>query len=215
MKIRSLVAAVAAATSLSLTAAAVPAAATESRAADARAGQRSLVQVLSADGNRFDRNPTDFDVLERAVRAVLAAKPDSPVGLLADGSVRLTAFLPTDRAFRRLVEDLTGRHVAREADVFAAVARTYDADTIEAVLLYHVVPGAPISRSTARSSDGARLTTALEGAGVRVDVRRQGQVFLLDRDPDDLNARISKFGINQGNRQIAHRIDRVLRPLDL
>ena len=31
------------------------------------------------------------------------------VAVLADGNTRLTAFLPTDRAFQRLVKDLTGK----------------------------------------------------------------------------------------------------------
>ena len=74
------------------------------------------------------------------MRTVLAAKPTSPVAVLADGSTRLTAFLPTDRAFRRLVRDLTGTAPATERAVFAATA-TLGVDTIEQVLLYHVVPG--------------------------------------------------------------------------
>jgi hypothetical protein len=87
-----------------------------------RTGDRSLAALLTADGNRFDRNGRDYDVVTEAVLAVLAAKPSSPVGVLADGSVPLTAFLPDDRAFRLLVKDLTGRWVVRESAVFAAVA---------------------------------------------------------------------------------------------
>lgn len=213
MKIRAFAAAVAAATTVGLLAPALPATAAEGR--PGALGTRSLATVLAADGDRFDRRATDFDVLDRAVRTVLAAKPGSPVAVLADGSVRLTAFLPTDRAFRRLVEDLTGRHVRSEARVFAIVANSFDVDTIEAVLLYHVVPGTRVTRAEARASDGAALPTALDGAPVRVDVRRQGRVFLLDADRDDANPRISKFNLNRHHRQIAHRIDRVLRPVDL
>jgi hypothetical protein len=44
--------------------------------------------------------------LDNAVGAVLAAKPNSPVAVLADGNVPLTAFLPTDGAFRRLAHSL-------------------------------------------------------------------------------------------------------------
>ena len=73
------------------------------------AGTRSLVAVLTADKNGFDRNRKDFDILTAAVKAVLAAKPDSPVGVLANGKVRVTAFIPNDRAFRLLVRDLTGK----------------------------------------------------------------------------------------------------------
>src|ERR1700709_2399415 len=62
-------------------------------------GGRSLAAVLTADKSGFDRNPHDFDVLTAAVLAVLKAKPNSPVKVLADGSVALTAFVPTDGAF--------------------------------------------------------------------------------------------------------------------
>ena len=128
-------------TALSSTAVAVaPADAAEPAAT--RAGTRSLATVLAADGNKFDRTWGDFDVLDRAVRTVLAAKPDSAVAVLADGNTRLTAFLPTDRAFRRLVRDLTGTAPATERAVFTAAA-TLGVDTIEQVLLFHVVPGRP------------------------------------------------------------------------
>lgn len=61
-------------------------------AAPARAlGTTSLASVLAADGQKFDSNWKDFDIVEAAVYAVAAAKPDSPVLALADGKVRLTA----------------------------------------------------------------------------------------------------------------------------
>ena len=40
---------------------------------------RSLATVLAKDGGGFDRNPWDYDILDNAVHAVLAAKPSSPV----------------------------------------------------------------------------------------------------------------------------------------
>jgi hypothetical protein len=76
--------------------------------ATAAPGTRSLATVLDADGNKFDRSGNDFDIVDRAVRVVLKNKPESPVAVLADGDVRVTAFVPTDRAFFRLVKDLTG-----------------------------------------------------------------------------------------------------------
>jgi hypothetical protein len=54
-------------------------------------GSRSLAAVLAKDGGGFDRNWNDFDIVDNAVRAVLAAKPSSPVAVLADGTTRLTA----------------------------------------------------------------------------------------------------------------------------
>src|SRR4051812_23262089 len=73
-------------------------------------GTRSLAAVLTRDTGGFDRNGKDFDVLTAAVLAVLQAKPNSPVKVLTDGSVALTAFIPNDTAFRLLARDLGGSH---------------------------------------------------------------------------------------------------------
>lgn len=194
---------------------AVPAQAAAATSAP-RTGTTSLATVLAADGNRFDRNWRDFDIVDRAVTTVLHAKPGSDVAVLTRGAEPVTAFLPTDRAFRVLVEDLTGRHLARERAVFRAVAHGFDVDTIEAVLLYHVVPGATLTYAQARRSDGASLPTALEDAALRVHVV-DGRVRLRDLDPDAANARVlpGARNLNRGNSQIAHGISRVLRPVDL
>lgn len=208
------------ATALAVTASTVLATAAPSGAADSAAnkgtGTRSLATVLAADGNRFDHNWGDFDIVHRAVTTVLSAKPGSDVAVLTKGNKRVTAFLPTDRAFRRLVEDLTGQRKKTEKAVFATVAKSFDVDTIESVLLYHVVPGATITYAQARKADGASLATALEGASITVK-KRDGQVKLRDLDPDAGNAWVLKFAsdINKGNKQIAHGISRVLRPVDL
>jgi len=189
-------------------------AATPAQAAPARAlGTTSLAEVLGADGQKFDSKGGDFDIVEAAVYAVAGAKPKSPVLILADGTKRATAFAPTDRAFRRLVEDLTGKSYASEAKVFSTLAGLVDIDTLETVLLYHVVPGATITSAQAAKSNGAKLTTA---AGVKLTVKvKNGHVMLVDKDPDAKNATVVTADINKGNKQIAHGIDAVLRPIDL
>jgi hypothetical protein len=192
-----------------------PSSAAPPASAGAPAGTRSLVQVLGADGNRLDRRWHDYDILEKAVRAVLADDPSSPVGVLADGSTRLTAFLPTDRAFRRLVFSLTGHRPPTEQRTLARLVRLVDIDTIETVLLYHVVPGRTLaSPAVARAAgQGARLVTA-QGKRVQVD-RAPSGIRLLDQDRNARNAFVVRVDINKGNRQIAHGISRVLRPVDL
>ena len=169
--------------------------------------------MLAKDGSGFDRNWNDFDIVDNAVTAVLTAKPGSAVGVLADGKVALTAFLPTDRAFRNLASDLTGKHYTSESAVFADVA-SLGIDTVEAVLLYHVVPGATVTYRQALRSDGAALTTA-SGGTVTVDVVCRYLVSLVDADPSDRNPYVVRANLNKGNAQIAHGISEVLRPLDL
>ncbi|WP_395658218.1 fasciclin domain-containing protein [Nocardioides sp.] len=176
-------------------------------------GNTSLADVLAADGHDYDDNWKDFDILDAAVTTVLTAKPDSPVAVLADGSVRLTAFAPTDRAFQRLAKALTGSTPATEEDTFNAIAGAAGVDTVETVLLYHVVPGKTLGSAKVLKADGAKLTTA-QGGKVTVQVKKK-QVTLVDKDPDLRNPRVIAVDINKGNPQIAHAIDRVLLPVDL
>ncbi len=216
MKLRRSIALTVAAGSALLMAA--PSAASAAPSAPAPTGTRSLAAVLTANGNgQFDGNPFDYDIVTQAVLAVVAAKPASPVGLLTKGDVALTAFLPPDFAFRDLVRQLTGKTVASEQDVFNAVAGL-GIPTVEAVLLYHVVPGATITSKDAVNADNAALTTA-QGGTITVDVIAKwlGIVKLVDQDTNDANPYLNPFAlnINKGNKQIAHGITAVLRPVDL
>lgn len=206
----------AAATTLVLAGTALAAASPAQASAAKEPGTRSLAKVLAADGSGFDKNARDFDILENAVGAVLAAKPASPVSVLAKGRTRVTAFAPTDGAFRRLAEDVTGKHFASERRVLNKLAASFSIDQIESVLLYHVVPGATITSKKALAADGATLQTALKGSTLKVRVR-DGRVILVDADKNDANAHViyRLRDINKGNRQIAHGINQVLRPIDL
>ncbi len=182
-----------------------------------RTGTRSLAKVLAEDGTKLDHNWQDFDILEQAVLAVIAAKPHSPVALLTDGSVRLTVFAPTDQAFRDLVGDLTGKRPGTEKKTVKVLLKVADINTIEAVLLYHVVPGATLASPKVVKAAKAhtKLTTA-QGGTVKV-VNRKGNITLVDKDPDlaDPTVILDGIDINRGNKQIAHAIDRVLLPVDL
>jgi len=180
-------------------------------------GNRSLAKVLAADGTSFDRRARDFDIVEAAVLAVLDAKPDSPVSLLTKGRQRLTAFLPTDAAFRALVKDLTGTAPQRERRVFTTLAGATDIDTIEAVLLYHVVAGQTLGSGKVVAAAKERTELTMASGGTVVVRMHEGRVVLVDADTDDRNARAipRALDINKGNKQIAHGIDRVLRPINL
>ena len=205
------------ATTLGLAATATVAAA-PTATASGTTGTRSLAAVLTSDGNRFDRNWYDYDIVTEAVLAVLAAKPASPVGLLTDGTVPLTAFIPNDRAFQVLAYDLTKKWPGTEEKTFDALVAAAGVDAIEQVLLYHVVPGAAITKKAAVNANGAVLTTA-QGATIKVRVysRYLPIIELRDQDTNDVNPLLNPraLDINAGNAQVAHGIVFVLRPFDL
>ena len=185
------------------------------------AGTTPLSDVLLADGDTFDDNIWDYDIVTQAALTVIEATGgDTDVALLTQGDVALTAFIPRDIAFYRLVEDLTGTWPSSEEEAFEVVA-SLGVDTVEKVLLYHVVPGGPIDSTAALGADGARLVTADDGNTFKVNVinRANGSfgIKLVDQDPDLRNPWVIKtqLDINAGNKQLAHGISRVLIPVDL
>ncbi len=179
------------------------------------AGNKPLSQVLDTGG--FDSNGKDYDVVSQAVLAVLGDDPSSPVSLLTDGKERATAFLPSDAAFKRLASALTGTQIRSEEKAFEAVAGL-GLDTVEEVLLLHVVPGATITAKKALKSDGAKLMTA-QGEKLKVIVKgahsNSPRVFIKDLSKTSSNARVFQVDINKGNKQIAHGINNVLLPAAL
>jgi uncharacterized surface protein with fasciclin (FAS1) repeats len=173
----------------------------------------SLAQILLSDSKRdakngFDSNPNDFDIVTQA----LLLFPDLTKAASSPGN--LTVFLPTDFAFRQLVRDLTGKTVYKESEIFKAVA-SLGADTVKAVLMYHIIAGTRIDYATALKADGASLTT-LGGGTITVDI--QGRVFkrvvLQDKDPDLRDPKVIVANIRASN-GIAHVIDRVLLPINV
>lgn len=204
-----------------LTGLAAPAqAAAPSAAPAASHGTRSLAAVLTSDGNQFDHNWRDYDIVTEAALAVLKAKPNSPVKVITQGGTAITVFAPNDRAFQRLASDLFHKRYHSEKAVFTDLATKVGVDTIEKVLLYHVVPGATITAKQALALPrNAQVSTALPGASFRVLVRDRHPVTveLKDNDRTDANPYLlrSQLDLNKGNKQIAHGINRVLRPLDL
>ena len=188
-------------------------------AANAQAvGEDSLAGLLTSDGDQFDKNAKDFDILTEAALAVVGAKPGSPVAVVADGTQRATVFAPTDQAFRLLVKDLTGQTIKSEKKIFESLVELAGVDTIETVLLYHVIPGKTLTSGKVLKADGAKLMTAA-GKPLKVDVRMKPslRITLKDRDKDDRDARavLTALDLNKGNKQVAHGIDRVLRPINL
>jgi uncharacterized surface protein with fasciclin (FAS1) repeats len=185
-------------------------------AAQAADGTTSLASVLKAGQAKFDKDFADYDILTKAVEAVLAAKPNSPVKVLADGNTAVTAFIPNDQAFINLASALTGKKVATESAAFKAVAGL-GIPTVEQVLQYHVVPGPAILSEAALKANGAKLKTALDGktVGVRVNTSVPS-ITLVDKATKLPNPKVilTQVDINKGNKQVAHGIDAVLLPMN-
>ena len=176
--------------------------------------KRNIAEVLLADSrydnaDGFDRYAFDFDIVTQAILLF----PDL-VAAASDPSSQLTLFLPTDSAFRSLVQSLTGQYVRSEEEVFNAVAGL-GTDVVLAVLTYHVVPGAVIDYRAATQADGAALTT-LNGASITIAVKGWFVKFiqLQDNDPDLRDPFVILPNIRASN-GIIHGIDRVLLPIDV
>lgn len=193
----------------------------------AATGTRSLAAFLQQGGGRFlgdrspnfDRDPNDFDITFNLAIKVITAKPNSPVSLLTRGDVPLTLFLPVDGAWRGLAIQATGNPaIVSQPDrvIFDAVA-SLGVDTVEKVLLYHVVPRTLTFRNL-QGLVGQDVRTAL-GQTVRISSPFSSSfglpLFLqvVDNDPASRTPTIeSQLEGNRGNVQVAQVINSVLRP---
>ncbi len=176
------------------------------------AAPTSLADVLAADGQSFDDHHSDFDILDAAVTAVLDAKPDSPLAVLADGSTPLTAFLPEDNGFQALAYEIQGpgEYPESEQAAFDIVA-TLGVDAIERVLLFHVIPGQTLTyRNLASSRQGRVLVTGLDGQTVTITVfgKINGSLgtAIVNDGTDYYGQALNQRNINRGNPQVAHSI---------
>lgn len=190
-----------------------PAAAQDTAADD----KPTLAEILLSDSAKdnedgFDARSWDYDIVTQAVLLF----PDL-VEAASNPDAELTAFLPRDSAFRRLVYDITGQWIRSEAEVFGVVA-SLGVDNVKNVLLYHLVP-AKISYKMALGANGAELPTLLEDATIKVRVKNfwfWRYVKLVDGDTDDRNPIVVRPNLGgEAANGYAHGINRVLRPFDI
>ena len=178
---------------------AAPALAKQPAAAAEPAGTLVDVAVAASGLDGPDANGKDYDLL---VAAVLAT------GLADDlsGDTALTVFAPNDRAFQRLVADLTGaEELPSEADALAAVLATFTVPQITSILLYHVTPGALDSAAVLSSGE----LTMLDGGTVTPSFPFR----LADESPALKDPKLVKPAIDiAATNGVIHTIDRVLVP---
>jgi hypothetical protein len=171
-----------------------------------------LADSASDDRNGFDRRLFDYDIVTQA----LLLFPDLEAAA-SDPKATLTAFLPNDAAFYRLVRELTGSYPRSEKAAFDAVA-SLGLPTVKAVLQYHIFGGGKIDYRTALRSDNASLPM-LAGGNVTVDVKSffgLKYVELIDNDTNDANPIVVQPNVGgAASNGFAHGISLVLRPIDL
>jgi hypothetical protein len=188
-------------------------------ATQSSAASPTLWQVLTSDGNRFDTNANDFDLVTEAVRLF----PDLKAAA-NDPSASLTAILPNDRAFRLLLNDLNGDAAVpvRESKVLEQIATLATAPVVKQVLQYHLL-GVKAGVTDVIGLLGTDLDTLLQvgdpAAPATIKPYLNTVPFFIgieDADTSDRDARIIAVNIGgEASNGFAHAIDRVLRPIDL
>ena len=157
------------------------------------------VAVAASGGGTPDSNPWDYDIL---VQAVLATGLD---GALSDTSATYTVFAPNDRAFLRLVADLTGATPSSEVEALTTITSAFTTDQIANILLYHVVGGTKLGPIKVITSK----TLTMANGGV---VSPRG-ITLRDETPSLSDPRLVLWSINiPASNGVIHTIDRVLVP---
>jgi uncharacterized surface protein with fasciclin (FAS1) repeats len=165
----------------------------------APAGSIVDVAMNASSANGPDDNPYDYDLLIAAVTATGLAPT------LDDESKTFTVFAPNDRAFERLVTDLSGSYPPSEKAALDAILATFTVDQIRNVLLYHVVAGKKLSPLQVLFAGS--LTMANGGT-----VRPRG-LFVRDETPALRDPRLLLYRLNiRATNGVIHTINRVLVP---
>ena len=157
------------------------------------------VAVAASGGGTPDANGSDYDIL---VQALVATGLDKT---LDDPSSTFTVFAPNDRAFERLVTDLTGKAPASEAAALKTITSTFTGEQITDILLYHVVAGKKLSPVKVLFSHEIEMAN-----GGTIEPRG---IVLRDETPDLKNPKLVLRAINiKASNGVIHTIDRVLVP---
>lgn len=174
-------------------------------------GINAISTVIGVQDFAFDSDLSNFDIFTFLTLDVLGKRPNSRLWRMADGTVPMTAFIPTDRAFKKLVKALTGVNYNSERKIYN-IARTLGTDKLNQILLYHFVFGAPLLAEDVLAANNTFLTTPRK---VTIRVVYDGtELKLRDKDRDRINPRVilSRVNLNGENNQVVHPINGVLIP---
>ena len=163
-----------------------------------------------------------YNIIGQTVLALVAEGKLTEGDVEALATAEITAFLPTDVAFRRLVADIQGTKWWRvsEGDVIPALVGVLGLDTIAEVVKYHIYAGGKVDYNTALSLDDnprngttADAITMYNGGQLELDRR----YWFLQLDDSGLagfgsnNPFVAQRNIDGGN-ALVHGISEVLLP---
>ena len=163
----------------------------------------------------------NFNIIGQVVLALADAGVLNAADLDSLSSAELTAFLPTDKAFRRLAADISGTKwwKVKESQVIPILTGALDLATIGAVVEYHIYPGGKVDYRTALKLDANKrdgtevFITMYSGGDLGID-RRGHKLQLDDAGSAGLgsnNPYVVRRNIKAGN-ALVHGISEVLLP---
>jgi hypothetical protein len=173
-------------------------------------GTNSIVQQLAPgddnDGN-YDINEFDYHITALILSDVLAADPNGPASILADGTKPATFFEPDDAQWVRLARKLTGQALplpsAATEQATYEILKALGTDRLEKILTYHIIPGitlTPLAPATATTSASSYTTANGESLLIKGNF---GIATLVDNNPLTSDSGVVEGAMNKGNKQIA------------
>ncbi len=146
-------------------------------------GEGDFVTFIAQEA---DKHGGSFNIIGQVVLALADAGVLTSDDVNALASAEITAFLPTDVAFRRLAADIAGERwwEVKESEVIGILTGALDLDTIGVVVAYHIYAGGQVDYLTALELDDNRrngtdvFITMYSGGDLGID--RRGWLLQLD-----------------------------------
>jgi hypothetical protein len=174
-------------------------------------GTTSIVQELAPGGDEndgsFNIDEFDYHITALLIQDVLAADPNGPVSILADGTKPATFFQPDDEEWVLLAHKLSGESLPLPSAATEQKAYQYfvglGTARLQNILSYLIIPGKTLIGSLLGPPTISQ-TTYTTANGQTILVKSDfGVVTLVDNSSLTANSGIVEAPMNQGNRQIA------------